>query len=154
MPPFYPSKNIKVDPIIRIILVPPLSSVKLSRAVFRGMGGGMSPLNQKPIPLESQNEMTLSTGVYGEPPVWVPVSPAHPPCLGAPSFWKRLTYTPANETAQNTIEFEHGHKRQLLSRSTIIGLFMIYLLYITCKALIWKNALICNSRFHLVIDSK
>ena len=63
-----PQKNIKVDPIIRIILVPPLSSVKLSRAVFRGMGG-MSPLNQKPIPLEPQNEMTLSTGVYGEPPV-------------------------------------------------------------------------------------
>ena len=42
-------------------------------------------------------------------------------------------YAPANETAQNIIEFEHGHKRQVLSRSTI---FMLYLLYITCKALI------------------
>ena len=76
-----------------------------------------------------------------------------PPPLAPPHF-EKADYTPANETAQNTIEFEHGHKRQLLSRSTIIGLFMIYLLYITCKALIWKNAMICNSRFHLVIDSK
>ena len=31
----YPPKNIKVDPIIRIILVPPLSSVNLSRDVVR-----------------------------------------------------------------------------------------------------------------------
>ena len=31
--------------------------------------GGLSPLSQKPIPLEPQNEMKLSTGVYGEPPV-------------------------------------------------------------------------------------
>ena len=64
-----PPKNIKVDPIIRIILVPPLSSVKLSRDVVRENGGCLSPLSQKPIPLEPPNEMTLSTGVYGEPPV-------------------------------------------------------------------------------------
>ena len=72
-----PKKNMKVGPIIRIILVPPLSSVNLRRERSqRGSGlGGLSPLSQKPIPLEPSNEMTLSTGVYGEPPVWVPVSP-------------------------------------------------------------------------------
>ena len=36
VPPLYPpKKNIKVDPIIRIIRVPPLSSVNLSRDVVR-----------------------------------------------------------------------------------------------------------------------
>ena len=74
----------------------------------------------------------------------------HLPPLAPPHF-EKADYAPANETDQNIIEFEHGHKRQLLSRSTI---FMVYLLYITCKALICKNALICNSRFHLGIDSK
>ena len=69
----------------------------------------------------------------------------------APRHFEKAGYAPANETAQNIIEFEHVHKRQQLSRSTI---FMVYLLYITCKALIWKNALICNSHFHLGIDSK
>ena len=73
-----------------------------------------------------------------------------PAPLGSLHF-EKAGYAPANETAQNIIEFEHGHKRQLLSGSTI---FMVYLLYITCKALICKNALICNSRFHLGIDSK
>ena len=73
-----------------------------------------------------------------------------PPPLAPPHF-EKAGYAPANETDQNIIEFEHGHKRQLLSRSTI---FMVYLLYITCKPLICKNALICNSRFHLSIDSK
>ena len=68
---FSTPKNIKVGPIIRIILVPPLSSVNLRRERSqRGSGlGGLSPLSQKPIPLEPPNEMKLSTGVYGEPPV-------------------------------------------------------------------------------------
>ena len=67
---------------------------------------------------------------------------ALPPPLGqpppplAPSHFEKAGYAPANETAQNIIEFEHGHKRQLLSRSTI---FMVYLLYITCKALTGGN---------------
>ena len=80
-------KNIKVGPIIRIILVPPLSSVNLLRERSqRGLGwGGLSPLSQKPIPLEPPNEMKLSRGVYGEPPVWVPVSPRP---RWRPSFWK------------------------------------------------------------------
>ena len=73
-----------------------------------------------------------------------------PPPL-APPHSEKAGYAPANETAQNIIEFDHGQKRQLLSGSTI---FMVYLLYITCKALICKNALICNTRFHLGIDSK
>ena len=88
VPPFYP-QNIKVGPMIRIILVPPLSSVNLKqgRSQRRSRAGGLEPLSQKPIPLEPPNEMTLSTGLYGEPPVWVPVSHPPPP-LGAPSFWK------------------------------------------------------------------
>ena len=73
-----------------------------------------------------------------------------PAPVGTPSFWK-AGYAPANEKDQNIIEFEHGHKRQLLSRYTI---FMVYLLHINCKPLICKNALICNSRFHRGIDSK
>ena len=76
--------------------------------------------------------------------------PPPPPPPASPYFGK-AGYAPANETAKNIIDFEHGHKRQVLSRSTI---FMLYLLYIACKALIWKYALICNSRFHLGIDSK
>ena len=70
-----------------------------------------------------------------------------PAPLGVPYF-EKAGYAPANETAQNIIEFEHGHKRQLLSRSTI---FMVYLLYITCKALICKNALIYNHVFIWVL---
>ena len=77
-------------------------------------------------------------------------SQSAPAPVGAPHF-EKAGYAPANKTDQNIIEFEHGHKRQLLPRSTI---FMVYLLYITCKPLICKNALICNSRFHLDIDSK
>ena len=71
VPPFYPPPPIKVGPIIRITLVPLLSSVNLRRERSqRGSGlGGLSFLSQKPIPLEPSNEMTLSTGVYGEPPV-------------------------------------------------------------------------------------
>ena len=57
--------------------------------------------------------------------------PAPPPL--APPYFEKAGYVPANEKDQNIIEFEHGHKRQVLSRSTI---FMLYLLYITCKALI------------------
>ena len=110
-----------------------------------GRGGG--GLEQPP------NEMTLSTGVYGS--LWrasslSPGQPPPPPPPLAPPHFEKAGYAPANETAQKIIEFEHGLKKQLLSRSTI---FMVYLLYITCKALIWKNALICNSRFHLGIDS-
>ena len=38
----------------------------------------------------------------------------------APPHFEEAGYAPANETAQNIIEFEHGHKRPFLSRSTII----------------------------------
>ena len=53
---YTPPKNIKVDPIIRIILVPPLSSVNLSRGRSQRESGtdGLSPLSQKPIPLSHQ----------------------------------------------------------------------------------------------------
>ena len=61
--------------------------------------------------------------------------PPPPPC---PVILKRLAMPQLmRHLKTDIIEFEHGHKRQLLSRSTI---FMVYLLYITCKALIWKNA--------------
>ena len=85
VPPFYPQKNIKVGPIIMVILVPTLSSVNLSRERSqRGSGtGGLSPLSQKPIPLEPPNEMTLSTGVYGYRQFESRSAPAP---LGAPSF--------------------------------------------------------------------
>ena len=113
---------------------------KQGRRENRGGGGGLSSPQMKWHFLQGSME------AYGEPPVWVPASP--PPL--APPHFEKAGYAPANETAQKIIEFDHGLKKQLLSRSTI---FMVYLLYITCKALIWKNTSICNSRFHLGIDS-
>ena len=131
--------------------MPPLSSVKLRRECCqRGSGGGgawASSMSQKPIPLSPQMKWHFLHG-YMESRPFEPRSA--PPPLALPHF-EKAGYTPANETDQNIVEFEHGHKRQLLSRSTI---FMVYLLYITCKPLICKNALICNSRFHLGIDYK
>ena len=110
--------------------------------------GGLSPLSQTPIPLSHQMKWHFLQGFMESHQF---ESRSAPPPLRRPPYFEKPGYAPANETAQNIIEFEHGHKRQVLSRSTI---FMLYLLYITCKALIWKNALICNWRFHLGIDSK
>ena len=89
VPPFYPPKNIKVGPIIRIILVPPLSSVNLRRE-RRGSedGGGLSPLwVRNPSPWSSQMKWHFLQGSmesrHGG------LSPSQPPPpVGAPSFWK------------------------------------------------------------------
>ena len=148
-----PKKKIKVGPIIRIILVPPLASVNLrGERSQRGSrrGGGLSPLSQKPIPLSPQMKWHFLQGSMESRQF---ESRSVPAPVGAPHF-ENTGYAPAKGTDQNIIEFEHGHKRQLLSRSTK---FMVYLLYITCKhgkPLICNNALICNSRFNLGIDSK
>ena len=48
------------------------------------------------------------------------MSPGQPPPPLAPPHFEKAGYAPANETDQNIIEFEHGHKkykRQLLYRS-------------------------------------
>ena len=45
--------------------------------------GGLEPPQSETHPPWAPNEMKLSTGVYGEPPVWVPVSPPLPHPLGA-----------------------------------------------------------------------
>ena len=77
VPPFYPKKNIKVGQIIRIILVPPLSSINLRRERSQkgsGNGGAWAPSVKNPSPLNEMTLSTMSTGFYGEPPVWVPVS--------------------------------------------------------------------------------
>ena len=54
--------------------------------------GGLEPPQSETHPPWAPNEMTLSTGVYGEPPVWVPVSPPlpHPPPPWRPLILKRL----------------------------------------------------------------
>ena len=121
VPPFYPQKKIKVGPIIRIILVPPLSSVNLIRDVVReGREGGLEhPQSETHPPWAPKWNDTFYRGLWRA----VSLSPGQPPPSLAPPHFEKACYAPANETAQNTIEFEHGHKRQLSSRSTI---FMIY----------------------------
>ena len=117
VPPFYPPKNIKVDPIIRIILVPPLSSVKISRDVVRENRGAWAPSVRNPSPLSPKWNDPFYRDIWRA----ASLSPGQPP----PPHFEKADYAPANEITQNIIEFEHGHKRQLLSRSTI---FMVYLL--------------------------
>ena len=90
-------KNIKVDPIIRIILVPPLSSVKLSRTVVRENGGGASVRN--PSPLSPKMKWHFLQGSM-ESRQFESRSAAPPP--PAPPHFEKADYTPANETAQNT----------------------------------------------------
>ena len=54
--------------------------------------GGLEPLSQKASPhLEPPNEMTLSTGVFGKVPFWVPVKPPQPPPPCRPLILKSLT---------------------------------------------------------------
>ena len=51
--------------------------------------GGLSPLRQKPSPLESPNEMTLCTGVFMKSRHFESRSPPPPSLtLASPSFWK------------------------------------------------------------------
>ena len=82
-----PKKNIKVGPILRIILVPPLSSVNLRRECSqRGSGlGGLSSLSQKPTPLEPQIKWKFLQGSM-ESRQFEFRSASAP--VGAPSFWK------------------------------------------------------------------
>ena len=84
--PFYPPpKNIKVDPIIRIILVPPLSSVNLSRDVVRenrgGGGGAWAAPKWNDTFYRGLWKLMESLQFESRP------APAPSP-LGAPSFWK------------------------------------------------------------------
>ena len=118
---------INVGPIIRIILVPPLSSVNLRRERSRVGGWGLEPPQSETYPpwAPKWND-TSYRGLWRA----ASLSPGQPPPPLAPPHFEKAGYAPTNETDQNIIEFEHGHKRQLLSRSTI---FMVYLLYITCK---------------------
>ena len=67
-------------------------SLKL-RGIARGGAGGESPLVRSSAPLHPPNEMTLFSGVYGEPPFWVPVSP--PACLPLlPPHFEKSGYAP------------------------------------------------------------
>ena len=77
-----PQKNIKVDPIIRIILVPPLSSVKLSRAVVRENGGAWAPQSETHPPwapkmkwhfLQGSMESCQFESRSAPPPPWRPL---------------------------------------------------------------------------------
>ena len=103
VPPFYPPPKKKQDPIIRIILVPPLSSVNLSRGVVRENRGRVG-LEPPPNPSPLSPQMKWHFGVYGEPPVWVRSAPVPAPL--APPHFEKASYAPANNTAQNIIEFD------------------------------------------------
>ena len=73
VPPFYPpppKKNIKVGPIIRIILVPPLSSVNLRRERSQrgsGAGGAWAPSVRNPSPLSPQMKWHFLQGSMESP---------------------------------------------------------------------------------------
>ena len=56
----------------------PTTALPEARGVAKGLRN-LSPLSQMPTPLEAPNEITLCTGVYGEPPFWVTVRPPPPP---------------------------------------------------------------------------
>ena len=137
MPPFYPT--------IRIILVPPLSSVNLRRERSQrglGLGGAWVPSVRNPSPLSPQMKgITLSTGVYGEPPVWVQVSPRP---RWRPVILKRLTTPQLMSQIKTSLSLNMDIRdKLLLSRSTI---FKVYLLYITCKPLRGDNCMLLAHR--------
>ena len=80
-------KNIKVGPIIRIILVPPLSSVNLRRERSqRGSGlGAWAPSVRNPSPLNPQMKWNFLQGSMESRQFESRSAPAP---VGAPSFWK------------------------------------------------------------------
>ena len=79
---------------INTILIGSQTPIVLCNISIRSMGiargrGDLSPSvrSSAPPPLSPPNEMTLCSGVYGEPPFKVPVSPPPPPSLlAAPSI--------------------------------------------------------------------
>ena len=100
VPPFYPPKNIKVGPIIRVILVPTLSSVNLSRERSQrgsGTGGAWAPLVRNPSPLNPQMKWHFLQGSM-DSRQFESRSALAP--LGAPRF-EKAGYAPASETDQN-----------------------------------------------------
>ena len=89
VPPFYPPKNIKVlGQIIRMILVPSLSSVNLSKELSQrgsGAGGAWAPSVRNPSSLSPHMKWHFLQGSM-ESRQFESRSATAP--VGAPSFWK------------------------------------------------------------------
>ena len=135
VPPFYPSppkkRNIQVGQIIRIILVSPLSSVNLrSERSQRGSeaGGAWASSVRNPPPLSPQMKWQFLQGSRV-----ASLSPGQPPPPLAPLILKRLATLQLMRHIKTSLSLNMDIRdNYYLDLYTI---FMVYLLYITCKPL-------------------